>query len=154
MYTRDELSTFPLQKLASIYPQTEQEEVLLQEVFEQRASVSNYFTLTSLVDVKNGWQEKIIQKYVDIKRETMALENPATLLPEDEAALDTNVITKEKELELQEKLDKKNGRYKEPVLEEPTVEEAPEQIPAAEDASVEPVEEVVEEPVKKVKAKK
>lgn len=153
MYTRDELSTFTLQKLASLYPQTEPEEVLLQEVFEQRASVSNYFTLTSLVDVKNGWQEKIIQKYVDIKRETMALENPATLLPEDEAALDTNVITKEKELELQAKLDKKNGRYKEPVLEEPTVEEAPEQIPVAEDASVTP-EEVVEVPVKKAKKKK
>lgn len=152
MYTRDELSTFTLQKLASIYPQNEPEEEQLKEVFEQRASVSNYFTLTSLVDIKSGWQEQILQKYVDIKRETMALENPATLLPEDEAALDTNVITKEKELELQEKLDKKNGRYKEPVLEEPTIEEAPEQIPPAEDASVTP-EEIIEEPVKKSKKK-
>lgn len=153
MYSRDELSTFTLQKLASVYPQNLQEEESLKEIFEQRASVSNYFTLTSLVDIKSGWQEAIVQKYVDLRRETMALENPATLSPEDESNLDTNVITKEKELELQAKLDKKNGRLK-PALEEPVEEVAPEQIPVEEDATVVP-EEVAEEPVeKKVKAKK
>lgn len=146
-YTSEELSTFTLQRLASLYAKDALQEELLKEVFAQRAAVSSYFTLTSLVDIKSGWQEQILQKYVDIKRETMALENPATLLPEDEAALDTNVITKEKELELQAKLDAKNGRIKK------MPEESPEQIPVVEDASKTPAE-IVEEPVKKVKVKK
>lgn len=128
-YTRDELSQFNLQKLASLYPQTLEQENLIKEVFEQRASVSNYNTLTSMVDVKAKWQEEIIQKYVDLRRETMALENPAVLSEADEAELDPGVITKEKELALQAKLDKKNGRLKKML--------------DAEDASVEP-EEVTE----------
>jgi hypothetical protein len=111
-YSRDELSTFPLQKLASLYPQNAQDEELLKEIFEMRASVSSYFVLTSLVDIRNGWQEKIIQKYVDQHRETMQPENPAELSPEDEAKLDANVITKEAELELQAKLDEANSKRK------------------------------------------
>ncbi len=113
MYSRDELSQFPLQKLASIYPQNIEEEELLQEIFEMRASVSSYFALTSLVDVKHKWQEDILQKYIDEKRETMAPENPVSLTPEDEAKLDSAVVTKETELELQAKLDKHN--HKKPI---------------------------------------
>lgn len=113
-YTREELGAMTLQRLAYVLPQNAEDEKLVQEVFEARAAASSYQTLTS-VDVKQGWQEVILQKYVDEKRQTMALENPATLSAEDEAALDTNVITKEKELELQAKLDEKNGKT--PVVE-------------------------------------
>lgn len=130
-YTRDELSTFTLQKLASIYPQNKEEDEILQEIFEKKASVSSYFTLTSLVDVKHKWQEEILQKYIDLKRETMAPENPVSLTPSDEAKLDSNVITKEAELELQAKLDKGNkrktdaskGSQENPLTEEEAVEE-------------------------------
>lgn len=114
-YSRDELAAFTLQKLASIYPQNEQEENLVKEMFEKRASISNYAVLTSMVDVKAKWQEDILQKYVDEKRETMAPENPAELTAEEEAQLDANVITKEKELELQAKLDKRNGKVSDDV---------------------------------------
>lgn len=112
-YDRNELSTFTLQKLASLYPQNMEEEVLLKEIFDKRASVSSYLELTALVDIKNGWQETIIQHYVDIKRETMPVENPATLSPEDESKLDASVVTKETELELQDKLDTANAKRKE-----------------------------------------
>lgn len=111
-YSRDELSTFTLQKLASIYPRNAEEEALLHEIFEQRASVSSYHTLTSVVDIKEGWQEKIVQQYVDKLRETMQPENPVSLTPEDEAKLDTAVITKAQELELQAKLDEANAKIK------------------------------------------
>lgn len=111
-YSRDELATFTLQKLASIYPQNLEEETILKEAFEIKASNSSYFALTSLVDIKSGWQEEILQKYVDIRRETMPIENAATLNAEDESYLDASVITKEKELELQAKLDSKNAIFR------------------------------------------
>lgn len=114
-FDRNELSQMSLQRLSYVLPQDMDEEILLKEIFEQRASVSTYQTLTS-VDVKIGWQEGIIQKHVDIKRETMAPENAAELSGEDQAALDASVVTKEKELELQAKLDAKNGKKK-PVIE-------------------------------------
>lgn len=100
-----------LQRLAYILPQTSEEEAMVKEIFEQRAKVSTYQTLTT-IDVKLGWQEAILQKYIDEKRETMAPENPAALTPEEEANLDANVITKEKELELQAKLDARNKKQK------------------------------------------
>lgn len=109
-YSRDELTQFTLQKLASIYPATLEDEALLKEIFESRASVSSYFTLTSLVDVKAKWQEEIVQKYVDEKRESMAPENPASLTPEEEALLEPGVVTKENELKLQASLDAKNHK--------------------------------------------
>lgn len=143
-YSRDELSNFTLQKLASIYPQTQEDETTLREIFEMRARVSPYHTLTAMVDIKSGWQEQIIQKYVDEKRETMAPENPATLSPEDEAQLDAAFITKDKELELQAKLDKKNGKkVKEEVVEE---------IPPSTGATTDEI--LPEEPPKKVKSSK
>lgn len=116
------MSNMTLQKLASIYPPTLEDESLLKEMFDMRARVSSYFALTSLVDIKTKWQEEIVQKYVDEKRETMAPENPAELSPEDEAQLDANKITKEKELELQAKLDKKNGKVQEEEFAAPEAE--------------------------------
>lgn len=112
-YSRDEMATFSLQKLSSIYPENLEQEDILKEVFDKRASVSNYFTLTSLVDVKHKWQEDVLQKYIDVKRETMPPEHPVSLRPEDEAKLDSAVITKETELEMQAKLDKGNNKQKE-----------------------------------------
>jgi hypothetical protein len=117
MLTNQELGSMTLQRLAYILPQTMEEETMVKEVFEARAKHSTYQTLTT-IDVKLGWQEEIIQKYVDLKRETMAPENPAFLTPEEEANLDTAVITKGKELELQAKLDKRNHKK---VLKEGTI---------------------------------
>ncbi len=138
MYNRDEMAQFTLQKLASIYPQNLEQEELLKEMFDSRASVSSYFTLTSVVDIKHGWQEAIIQKYVDIKRESMPPENPVSLTAEDESKLDASVVTKEIELELQAKLDKHNAKVKGIMTEEvsheteaviPEAEVAPEVLP-------------------------
>lgn len=149
-YTKQELYTMTLQRLAYVMPQNAEDEKLLQEIFELRAAVSTYQTLTA-IDVRQGWQEDILQKYVDEKRETMARENPATLNGEDQAALDSNVITKEKELELQAKLDEKNKIKKE----ESTADET--EIPAIAEqiaANYETVEPVVETPGKKTKKAK
>ncbi len=110
-YNRNELDQMTLQKLASLYPEDLQQEELIKEIFDLRAKVSSYQTLTTL-DVKQGWQEEIVQKYVDEKRENMPPENPAELTPEEESNLDAAVITKEKELELQAKLDKRNAKRK------------------------------------------
>lgn len=111
MITTQELGSMTLQRLAYILPQTMEEETIVKEAFDARASHSSYQTLTT-IDVKLGWQEAIIQKYVDVKRETMAPENPASLTPEEESNLDTAVVTKDKELELQAKLDKRNHKQK------------------------------------------
>lgn len=110
-YDRNELDQMTLQRLSYVLPQDETEEELLKDVFEKRASVSTYQTLTT-IDVKQGWQEKIIQKYVDQKRESMPPENPAQLTPEEEANLDTAFVTKDKELELQATLDARNAKRK------------------------------------------
>lgn len=141
-HTRQELGAMTLQRLAYVLPVTLEEENLLKEVFEQRASVSSYFILTT-IDVKQGWQEAILQKYIDEKRETMVPENPATLTPAEEAELDFQNITKEKELAFQAKLDAENAKKKNlagkpkklEVVSEPT-----------RDMSVDPKEEA-EEPV-------
>lgn len=109
--TRQELGSMTLQRLAYILPQTAEEETMVKEVFESRARNSTYQTLTT-IDVKLGWQENILQKFIDEKREVMAPENPVSLTPEDEARLDTAVITKDTELELQAKLDAKNKKQK------------------------------------------
>lgn len=108
-YSTQELGNMTLQRLAYILPQNMEEETMVKEIFDTKASTSTYQTLTT-IDVKLGWQETIIQKYVDIKRETMAPENPASLTPEEEGNLDTQFVTKEKELELQAILDKRNHR--------------------------------------------
>lgn len=111
MITHQELGNMTLQRLAYILPQTMEEETMVKEVFDQRAKVSTYQTLTT-IDVKLGWQEEILQKYVNEKRETMAPENPASLTPEEESNLDAAVVTKEKELALQAILDKRNKKQK------------------------------------------
>lgn len=111
MIDRQTLGSMTLQRLAYILPQNSEEETVVKEIFAQRASNSTYQTLTT-IDVKLGWQETILQKYIDEKREGMAPENPASLSPEDEGRLDTAVVTKETELELQDKLDKKNKKQK------------------------------------------
>lgn len=110
-YTTQELGSMTLQRLAYILPQTMEEETMVKEVFESRAKHSTYQTLTT-IDVKMGWQEDILQKYINEKRENMAPENPASLTPEEESNLDTAVITKEKELELQAIIDKRNKKQK------------------------------------------
>lgn len=150
--TRQELDAMSLQRLAYVMPQNAEDEKMLQEVFEQRASVSTYQALTA-IDVRQGWQEEILQKYVNEKRETMARENPATLNGEDQAALDSNVITKEKELELQAKLDEKNKIKKGDAEEAITV--TPQSQPAATTESEMIVPEVPGEvPEKKIKKEK
>lgn len=139
-YERHDLEEMTLQRLAYILPQTPEEEAEVKEVFERRASVSRYETLTN-VDVRLGWQEAILQKYVEERRASMAPENPATLTSEDQAKLDANVITKEIEMELQEKLDRKNKRTVESV-EEPLVEEPVAEEPVAPEVPAIPTEEI------------
>lgn len=124
-YSREELSNFTLQQLAALYTPTLEEETLVQEMFEQRASVSNYDTLNNL-DIKTGWQQEIVQKYINIRRESMTPENAAELSAADQALLEPGVVTKEIELQLQAKLDAKNKRKK--VVEEP-IEEPVAEIP-------------------------
>ncbi len=162
MITRQELGSMTLQRLAYILPQDLEEETMVKEVFDQRASVSTYQTLTT-IDVKLGWQEEILQKYVNTKRETMAIENPASLTSEEESFLDASVITKEKELELQEILDKRNSKRKgiqKPEKSEsevePTLPEDEKILPSEEPALTPELDEVTEteEDVKKVSKKK
>lgn len=117
-YDKFDLEEMTLQRLAYILPQSPEEEAEVKAVFEQRASVSDYRTLTS-IDVKIGWQEGIIQKYVDERRATMAPENAAVLNDQDQQKLDASVITKEIELELQAKLDAKNGKKTVAIEDEP-----------------------------------
>lgn len=153
-FSQQELGGMTLQRLAYILPQTMEEETMVKEIFDTRAKHSNYQTLTT-IDVKLGWQEVIIQKYVDLKRETMAIENPAELSPEDESFLDTAVITKEKELELQAKLDKKNK--KKTVLKEGTItdtEFADTKLEVTDTPTPEPTEEMASEITKPVKVAK
>lgn len=114
-------------------------------MFDLRAAHSSYEQLVA-VDIKGAWQEKIIQKYVDIRRETMALENAAVLSPEEEALLEPGVVTKETEIALQKKLDERNAKKrgkKVPEDEVAILSDEPEQIVVAEHKEE-----------KKVKAKK
>lgn len=127
-FTKDELSTFSLQQLADLFAEGTEELELQKEMFELRASHSDYGSLTGL-DLKTKWQEDTIQKYIDLKREHMVLENPAELSPAEQALLEPGVVTKEAELALQAKLDARNakrrGKKPEPeaTVETPIVEE-------------------------------
>ncbi len=152
--TRQELGSMTLQRLAYILPQNAEEETIVKDVFETRARNSTYQTLTT-IDVKLGWQEQILQKYINEKRENMPAENPASLTPEDEAKLDTAVITKETELELQAKLDAKNKKQKglsedeeDSEVEEEEISSSDETIPIEEESKESDIE---SEPVKATK---
>lgn len=138
-FTKDELSTFSLQQLADLYAEGPQETELQQEMFEHRAAHSDYFQLTA-VDIKAQWQEKIIQKYVDVKREHMALENPIELTPEEQALLEPGIVTKEAEIALQKKLDERTAKRK--------------GVKAKAEVKAEAVQEAVEIPIEEKKEKK
>lgn len=126
-YEPNELDQMNLTQLASIVPQTAQEEELLKLKFEQRARIAPILIIRN-VDVKFKWEEDILTQVLADRKSEIPDENPVQLPPRDQGALDSAFITKEKELELQAKLDAVKGKTTDepaaeinvlPIIEEP-----------------------------------